>query len=570
MEDTTDCITAKEAFVSVIIPCYNQCHFLHEAIKSVLKQTYNYFEIIVVNDGSTDNTAEVAACYPGLHYIRQNNQGLAAARNTGVLYSTGAYLVFLDADDRLLPIALECGVDYLSTHPQCAFVSGHYRRIAADGTVIPTCLEQRLGNEHCFISGDYKLIGPDESVLRTWPQRRITSDHYTALLQRNYIAMHATVMYQRAVFDAVGGFDPALRACEDYEFYLRIARQFPIACHDHIIAEYRQHDSNMTQYSAFMLTWALAVLHSQWVHVAGNPVYEIAYKIGEKLWQYCYAKQSLKETLIHLKKGALVAALKATSVFWRYGWSQLHWVGHYALAIAQNRLAAGWRRLHQLPIGHVDLGDLHRLTPLSDANGAQMGQSIDRYYLDRFLYGYANDIQGCVLEVGNRAVAQQLPGRQWQTAAAPQSPAANPRITIVDDLSAADGLPADSYDCLILPHCLQRVYELKTAIRAAYRLLRPGGVLLATFPGISIHQSADTAYWACTAHLAQRLFAEAFPLPQLTVETYGNVLATMAFLHGVPALELCPKELDYRDTHYQILVAVRAVKPQGLPQAFGT
>ena len=100
----------KTPLVSVVIPCYNQAHFLGEAIESVLKQTYKHFEIVVVDDGSTDNTSEVARRYSGIRCIEQANQGLSAARNTGIRESKGEYLVFLDADDRLRPIALEAGL----------------------------------------------------------------------------------------------------------------------------------------------------------------------------------------------------------------------------------------------------------------------------------------------------------------------------------------------------------------------------------------------------------------------------------------------------------------------------
>src|SRR5919107_192619 len=103
--------------VSVVIPCYNQAHFLSEAIESVLAQTYPYFEIIVVDDGSTDNTSEVAGRYSGVRCIRQDNQGLSGARNSGLRHSKGEYLVFLDADDRLLPQALEVGLECLRAYP---------------------------------------------------------------------------------------------------------------------------------------------------------------------------------------------------------------------------------------------------------------------------------------------------------------------------------------------------------------------------------------------------------------------------------------------------------------------
>src|SRR6266496_4166301 len=95
------------SLVSVVIPCYNHAHFLSEAIESVMAQTWQQFEVIVVDDGSVDNTREVALRYSGVRYIRQTNQGLSASRNTGLRHSNGNFLVFLDADDRLRPAALE-------------------------------------------------------------------------------------------------------------------------------------------------------------------------------------------------------------------------------------------------------------------------------------------------------------------------------------------------------------------------------------------------------------------------------------------------------------------------------
>jgi glycosyltransferase involved in cell wall biosynthesis len=100
--------SAAHQLVTVVIPCYNQAHFLGEAIESVLEQTYPHYEIVVVDDGATDNTSEVASRYPGkVRLIRQENRGLSGARNTGIRHSEGEYMVFLDADDRLLPEALE-------------------------------------------------------------------------------------------------------------------------------------------------------------------------------------------------------------------------------------------------------------------------------------------------------------------------------------------------------------------------------------------------------------------------------------------------------------------------------
>jgi glycosyl transferase family 2 len=158
--------------VSVVIPCYNQARFLGDAIESVLAQTYPHFEIVVVDDGSTDNTSEVASRYPRVRCIRQENRGLAGARNTGIRQSNGGYLVFLDADDRLLPEALEAGLRHLKERPECAFVSGHCRFIGVDGSSLPTP-----------------------------PQTPIEGNHYESLLRTCYIWMPAAVMYQRVLLE---------------------------------------------------------------------------------------------------------------------------------------------------------------------------------------------------------------------------------------------------------------------------------------------------------------------------------------------------------------------------------
>ena len=94
-------ISIDQPLISVIIPCFNHAHFLPDAIKSVLNQSYKNTEIIVVDDGSSDNTNDVATSFPDVKYVYQTNQGLSAARNTGLKKSNGKYLVFLDADDFL-------------------------------------------------------------------------------------------------------------------------------------------------------------------------------------------------------------------------------------------------------------------------------------------------------------------------------------------------------------------------------------------------------------------------------------------------------------------------------------
>jgi glycosyltransferase involved in cell wall biosynthesis len=256
--------------VSVVIPCYNQAHFLGEAIESALAQSYPHLEIVVVDDGSTDNTAVVAARYPGVRCVRQMNQGLAAARNTGLHDSTGSYLVFLDSDDRLLPGAVAAGLAVLHAHPECAFASGLCQYIAADGTSLPT---------------------PTPTPL--------TADYYSTLLRHTHIWMPAMVMHRRTVFEAVGGFDPSVNPCADYDLYLRVAQKYPICSHQEVVAEYRRHGSNMTNDPALMLRSVATVLKRQRQYVKRNRRYAEAYRAGAGFWYGWYGKPLVAQILSH-------------------------------------------------------------------------------------------------------------------------------------------------------------------------------------------------------------------------------------------------------------------------------
>jgi glycosyltransferase involved in cell wall biosynthesis len=275
--------------ISVIIPCYNQGHFLAEAIESGLNQSYRRLEIIVVDDGSTDESAQVAIRYKDVRLIRQPNSGLSAARNAGLAASAGDYLVFVDADDRLLPDALQAGAQCLASHPEYAFVYGHYKLITADGHPLPAT-ERRQARE----------------------------GHYLEMLRANYIGMHATVMYRRVVFETVGGFDTTLDACEDYDLYLRITKRLPIYCHARVVAEYRQHNSNMSLDAGLMLKTSLHVLGSQRRHVKGNVQAQRAYREGIRYWQAYYGRKLIKNVRAQAQARDWKKALSGAFTLVRY------------------------------------------------------------------------------------------------------------------------------------------------------------------------------------------------------------------------------------------------------------
>jgi glycosyltransferase involved in cell wall biosynthesis len=249
--------------VAVVITTHNHTNFLADAIASVLAQRRPADEIIVVDDGSTDDPSAVVARHPEVRLIRQNNQGLAAARNTGLRAASSDAIVFLDADDRLLMNALGEGLACLAREPRSGLVYGGHRRTDAN----------------------WRPIGEDRYEPISTP--------YTDLLQGNLIGMHGTVMYWRERLEEIGGFDPSLRRCEDYDVYLRMAQVHPITSHPNTIAEYRIHDANMSTDHTEMLRWVLKV-HGRQKHFAfACPGAAKAWHQGRFTWRQYYTEQSL-------------------------------------------------------------------------------------------------------------------------------------------------------------------------------------------------------------------------------------------------------------------------------------
>jgi hypothetical protein len=182
--------------------------------------------------------------------------------------------------------AIESVLNRLHTHPECACVSGHHRYINKDG-----------------------------SLRNAYPPEGVNEDHYPALLEWNYIGMHATVLYRRSVLEAAGGFDRRLRACEDYDLYLRMARQFPIHSHHEIVAEYRWHDSNMTRDSARMLRSALIALGRQWEYVQKRPDYLHACKRGVLFWRNYFARSLFERLAERRSWRAVLKDLRLTAAY---------------------------------------------------------------------------------------------------------------------------------------------------------------------------------------------------------------------------------------------------------------
>jgi SAM-dependent methyltransferase len=206
------------------------------------------------------------------------------------------------------------------------------------------------------------------------------------------------------------------------------------------------------------------------------------------------------------------------------------------------------------------------LEPVSRQFGFDRGLPIDRYYIEKFLAQHAPDIRGRVLEIGDDFYTRKFGDDRVQLRDVLHVDAENPAATIIGDLTRADNIPSDSFDCFIMTQTLHLIYDVRTALQTIYRILKPAGVLLATFPGISqtsIDRWHDNWCWSFTTRSATVLFRTLFPQDAMQIETYGNRLAAVSFLHGLAVAELTTDELELHDVNFDVIISVRAVKPNG-------
>ena len=220
--------------------------------------------------------------------------------------------------------------------------------------------------------------------------------------------------------------------------------------------------------------------------------------------------------------------------------------------------------LHQPKPRRIRWGNLRRVTPVSRVFGADRGQPIDRYYIESFLKESAEDIRGCVLEIGDPAYTLRYGGERVTHSEVLHAQAGNDQATLVGDLATGEGIPEAKFDCMILTQTFPFIHDVGAAIQNSYKALRPGGVLLATVSGISQISRYDMDrwgdYWRFTDASCQRLFGDVFGEEHVTIRTHGNVLSACAFLQGLATRELKQSALDETDPDYQMLITIRAEK----------
>jgi glycosyltransferase involved in cell wall biosynthesis len=522
--------------VAVVITTYNHAAFLDDAIRSVIRQSVPADEIFVVDDGSTDNPDTVVSGYSHVRLIRQPNQGLSAARNTGLRAAVCDKIIFLDADDRLCQGAIEAGLECFGRHSEAGFVYGGFHYVDAGGGVTsePICRD----------------IGPEPHI---------------TFLRGNQIGMHGTVMYDRRRLLAAGGFDVTLRRCEDYDIYLRMTRKHPVANHRQIVAEYRRHGTNMSSNSLEMLRSVQRVLARYRPWERSGPA-AVAWRQGQANWRRYYFDEIL--LVEEADEGRLppvhwiVDAVRASPTLTAHHFAQrLKRALPQGVKFTLKRLAG---RRPAPPLGRIRFGDFDCTRPISPDFGFDRGTPVDRYYVEAFLAAYSGDIRGRALEVGDASYCRKFGAGILQQDVLHVA-ANHPGATIVGDLSVPGVLPEGTFDCLVVTQTLHLIYDMHAAVAAMHRALKPGGVLLLTCPGISQVDRGEwgaTWFWSITRPAAEHMFGDVFGAANVAVEARGNVYAAVCFLEGLAIEEVDVAKLEVFDASYPVIITVRARKPE--------
>lgn len=556
--------------VSVIIIFLNEERFLVEAIESVFAQTYDAWELILVDDGSVDESVAIVGNYAEqwpekvrcLQHPGNENCGTGPSRNLGIAHANGKYIAFLDADDVWLPHKLEQQVAILEFCPEAAMVYGPTKWWYS-------WTGRREDQERDFT---HDLAVPLDQLIE--PPTLIRPFFLT---QEATIPNPSNVLIRRSIVEQVGGFDETFRATyEDQALFAKICLQAPVLASGKLWDRYRQHPDSITAEEIsdgkalanrlFFLKWLEGHLTEQGFQDAKTmgllrrEIWRHRYPIFHSIVRYGnHVIGGMKQALLNTHRKILRSpGPKAKEMLWAGARNILpdrtrHWL---------------WTRLQPLlqrpPVGWVRLGSLRRVTPINHNWGYERGQPIDRYYIENFLGAQKGDICGHVLEVMANTYTRRFGGQRVRSSDVLDVSEENPKATVLADLANAEHLPADTYDCIIVTQTLQFVYDVGAAIQTLHRILKPGGVLLVTVPGISQISRYDMDrwghYWSFTSASMRKLFEGVFPTGHVTISTHGNVLAAISFLHGLAADELRTGELDYHDDNYQVIIAVRAVK----------
>lgn len=515
------------------MPFRNAPDFLDEAVESVLSQTHGRLELLLCDDGSTDASSEMARRWAArdperiryLEHPGHAHRGTAASRNLAIGVARGDLVAFLDADDRWEPSHLRHDVALLARHPDVGLVCGQ-------------ALEWHSWTESTEQDAWTPLPWPPGSVVD--PPGMLT-----AILRRGaYCTPVCSLLVRRELLKAVGAIDEQFTIFfEDQALLAKLHLSASSVVSGTHTAKYRRHPASTT---------ARAVRSGEYDPGGPSRSHELFLS-----WLDEYVGRS-KAVDVELR-----SALDAALAPYRAGGSRWRWkfraAARAAIPPETRRVLVGAAR-RTASVGPVRMGSLRRLSPLAPV---APGLPLDGYYVEEFLTQNQHVINGRVLATGDIDYVRRFGGSGvTRTDVLPIEQDADLGPSLIR-LGHGSYQPAGTYDCIVLVGGIERVHDLPGVVRALNRLLRPGGTLLATFHGIGPVAPTGVAptMWSLTPASASRVFGDVFGPDLVEVAGYGNVLTATAFLHGLGAGDLRPRELRVRDPRFPVLVSVRAGRP---------
>ena len=283
-------VTYNDEKVSVIIPTFNRAGYIEAAIESILEQTHPVFEIIVVDDGSTDNTKEILKKYGSIvKYVFQENNGPASARNRGLRMAQGNYIAFLDSDDLWVPYKNTVQLRFFSEHPDIDLVFGHMANFSSE----ETSLEPEILNIKVYNYFKEKYTNPDRAL-----------DY---LIIENIIPT-PTVMFKSKCLTNSGFFNENLRCAEDYDYWLRFAYYYRLGFIDRILIKRRLHGENIIDDYLLRVSSHLDVLERfsyTYPHLPRSTKCKLEKAVSQKYYQlgsYYFKLRDLENSFRFLKQ----------------------------------------------------------------------------------------------------------------------------------------------------------------------------------------------------------------------------------------------------------------------------
>jgi glycosyltransferase involved in cell wall biosynthesis/SAM-dependent methyltransferase len=505
----------------VVVPFLDAAAFLAEAVDSVRAQTYADWELLLVDDGSTDGSTAIARSYADrsgglIRYLEHEghaNRGMSTSRNAGVAAAGGELVAFLDADDVWTERKLEEQVEILDHQPSAALVLGatQWWYSWADGSADRDAVRS-LGVEPGSLVPPPRMLVP---------------------LLRNEAPTVTPALIRRSALERAGGFVEGFRGMyEDQVAFVKICLREPVFVAGECWYRWRQHPASAC---------AVSVRSGDYAVARDRFLCWLENYLGDGGIQTPEVWAALASERRRVRRGSEGVAARTRGLL--------------------RRAAHPTRSARRRP----RLGDAEATTPISRSWGFDRGLPVDRYYIESFLSRQANDVRGRVLEIGDDAYARRFGGNRVERTDVLAADPGNPKATIVADLGEGRDLGSNLFDCIVFTQTLQFVYDVRAALRTLHQLLRPGGVLLLTAPGTTQSgpdEYADSWYWSFTTRSLRRLLGEVFG-ERVEVESYGNVLAAVGLLHGLAVEDLRRRDLARHDSAYEVIVAARAVKGGG-------